>query len=109
MSVALNHLFNWVDKGTVPPHADRYYVDYNTENDGSLLALDEYGNVKGGIRNPYVDVPAKSYHVPNAGAVPPIKIRILLSLRAGAAAQNQLCGLANYEMALHRRPVEEAL
>src|SRR4030095_15474188 len=33
MSVALNHLFAWADKGTLPPHADRYYVDYNPDTD----------------------------------------------------------------------------
>ena len=97
MSVALNHLFAWVDKGTLPPHADRYYADYNTDNDGSMLALDEFGNVKGGIRNPYVDVPAKSYHVPNSGAEPPIKNPHPFIAARGEAAQNQLCGLANYE------------
>src|SRR4030095_10155308 len=100
MSVALNHLFAWTDKGTIPPHADRMYVDYNTENDGSLLALDEFGNVKGGIRNPYVDVPAKSYHVPNSGAVPPIPNAHPFVAVRGVDAQNQLCGLANYEVAL---------
>jgi Alpha/beta hydrolase domain len=100
MSVALHHLFAWTDKGTIPPHADRYYVDYNTENDGSLLALDEYGNVKGGIRNPYVDVPVKSYHVPNAGADPPIANAHPFVAVRGPEAQNQLCGLANYEVPL---------
>jgi hypothetical protein len=100
MAVALDHLFAWVDKGTLPPHADRYYVDYNTDNDGSMLALDEYGNVKGGIRNPYVDVPAKSYHVPNSGAVPPIPNAHPFVAVRGAQAQDQLCGLANFEVAL---------
>jgi hypothetical protein len=100
MSVALNHLFAWADKGTLPPHGDRYYVDYNTENDGSLLALDEFGNVKGGIRNPYVDVPVKSYHVPNTGAEPPIKNPHPFIAARGEAAQDQLCGLANYETSL---------
>ena len=57
MSVALHHLSQWVDKGTVPPRADRILVDRNAANDGSLMALDEHGNPKGGIRNPYVDVP----------------------------------------------------
>jgi hypothetical protein len=100
MSVALNHLLAWADKGTIPPRGDRYYVDYNTENDGSLLALDEFGNVKGGIRNPYVDVPVKSYRVPNAGADPPIANAHPFVAVRGPEAQNQLCGLANYEVPL---------
>jgi hypothetical protein len=100
MSVALNHLFAWVDKGTLPPHADRYYVDYNTDNDDSMLALDEFGNVKGGIRNPYVDVPVKSYRVPNTGAEPPIKNPHPFIAARGEAAQNQLCRLSNYELPL---------
>jgi hypothetical protein len=98
MSVALNHLWHWVDAGTVPPHADRYYVDFNTEGDGSLLALDEAGNVKGGIRNPYVDVPTAKVGVPNSGAEPPIKSPHPFLAARGEAAMNQLCGLANYQI-----------
>ena len=98
MSVALNHLWHWLDKGTVPPHADRYYVDFNADGDGSLLALDEAGNVKGGIRNPYVDVPAAKFGVPNSGAEPPIKNPHPFIAARGEAAQNQLCGLANYQI-----------
>jgi hypothetical protein len=98
MSVALNHLWQWLGKGTLPPHADRFYVDYNTDKDGSLLALDEWGNVKGGIRNPYVDVPAAKFGVPNSGAEPPIKNPHPFIAARGEAAQNQLCGLANYEI-----------
>src|SRR5215471_4456981 len=98
MSVALSHLWQWVDKGTVPPHGDRFYVDYNTEKDGSLLALDEFGNVKGGIRTTYVDVPMAKYGVPNSGAEPPIKNPHPFIAARGEAAQNQLCGLANYQI-----------
>jgi hypothetical protein len=98
MSVALDHLWQWIDKGTAPPHADRFYVDYNTDKDGSLLALDEFGNVKGGIRTPYVDVPAAKYGVPNSGAEPPIKNPHPFIAARGEAAQNQLCGLANYQI-----------
>jgi hypothetical protein len=98
MSVALNHLWQWLDKGTVPPHADRFYVDFNTDKDGSLLALDEAGNVKGGIRNPYVDVPTAKFGVPNSGAEPPIKNPHPFIAARGEAAQNQLCGLANYQI-----------
>ena len=100
MSVALHHLWQWIDKGTVPPHADRIYMDYNTDGDGSLMALDEFGNVKGGIRNPYVDVPTKKIGVPNSGAEPPIKNPHPFIAARGEAAQNQLCNLANYELAL---------
>jgi hypothetical protein len=98
MSVALDHMWRWLDKGTLPPHADRFYVDYNTDKDGSLLALDEWGNVKGGIRNPYVDVPAAKFGVPNSGAEPPIKNPHPFIAARGEAAQNQLCGLANYQI-----------
>ena len=100
MSVALNHLFQWIDKGTVPPHADRILVDRNTANDGSLMALDEHGNAKGGIRNPYVDVPTRKIGVRNEGAVPPIANAHPFVAVRGEAAQAQLCGLAGYEIAM---------
>ena len=100
MSVALHHLWQWVDKGTVPPRADRIWVDRNEANDGSMMALDEYGNPRGGIRNPYADVPAKKYGVRNAGAVPPITNAHPFVAVRGPEAQNQLCGLAGYEIAL---------
>ena len=61
MSMGLNHLIQWVDKGTVPPKASRVEVA------GSAMVLDEYGNVKGGVRNTYVDVPTAKFIVPNKG------------------------------------------
>jgi hypothetical protein len=100
MSVALNHLWQWVDKGTVPPHAPRILVDRDVTGDGSIMALDQYGNARGGIRNPYVDVPVKRYAVRNEGAVPPIKNAHPFVAVRGEAAQAQLCGLAGYEMPL---------
>jgi hypothetical protein len=60
-SVALHHLLQWVDKGIIPPRADRVLIDRNVNNDGSLMVLDEHGNPVGGIRNPYVDVPVAQY------------------------------------------------
>ena len=63
MSVALDHLFKWVDKGTVPPRAERILLDRNEYNDGSMMALDEHGNPRGGIRNTYVDVPMAKYTI----------------------------------------------
>ncbi|HEX4274933.1 MAG TPA: alpha/beta hydrolase domain-containing protein [Bryobacteraceae bacterium] len=110
MSIALDKLFAWVDNGVAPPHADRFYVDFNPDNKpkldrdkGSLLALDEFGNVKGGIRNTYVDVPVKSFHVPNEGAEPRISNpnHFIAARRIGGADPDaQLCGLGNLETAL---------
>jgi len=114
MSVALDKLFAWVDKGVVPPHADRFYVDFNPDNkpeldqkNGSLLALDEYGNVKGGIRNTYADVPTKGFHVPNEGADPPVPNANPWIANRGAQGINQLCGLSNYETALTKEQLKK--
>ncbi|HVH26380.1 MAG TPA: alpha/beta hydrolase domain-containing protein [Vicinamibacterales bacterium] len=100
MSVALDYLWKWADKGIAPPRADRILVDRNADNDGSLMALDEVGNARGGIRNPYVDVPAKSYAVRNEGASPPIANAHRFVAVRDAAGRNQLCGLAGFERAL---------
>ena len=112
MAVALDKLFAWVDKDVAPPHADRFYVDFNPDNKpkldrdkGSLLALDEFGNVRGGIRNTYVDVPVKSFHAPNEGADPRISNpnHFIAARRInGQDPDAQLCGLANFETALSR-------
>jgi hypothetical protein len=64
------------------------------------MALDETGNVRGGIRNPYVDIPAKKYAVRNEGASPPIPNAHPFVARRDAAARNQLCSLAGYETPL---------
>ena len=117
MSVALDKLFTWVDKGIAPPHADRFYVDFNPDNKpeidrqkGSLLALDEFGNVKGGIRNTYVDVPVKSFHVPNEAADPRIAdpSHFIAARRInGQDPDAQLCGLANFETALSNEQMKK--
>ena len=100
MSVALHHLVQWVDAGTVPPRADRMLVDRNVANDGSLMALDEFGNPRGGIRSPYVDVPATKYGVPNEGAVPATPNTVPWVALRGDAGIDQLCRLTGYQIAL---------
>ena len=114
MSVALDKLFTWVDKGVAPPHADRFYVDFNPDNKpeldrahGTLLALDEFGNAKGGIRNTYVDVPTKSFHAPNEGADPPVATANPWVANRGVQGINQLCGLGNYEVALSKEQLKK--
>lgn len=97
VSVALHHLFNWVDKGIVPPRAPRILVDRNTSNDGSQMALDVHGNPIGGIRTPYVDVPTAKNGVPNQGKSPVIANPSAYIAAGGQAAANQMCGLAGYQ------------
>jgi hypothetical protein len=100
MSVALHHLFQWVDKGTVPPRADRVWLDLNEDGDGSLMVLDEQGNPRGGIRNPYVDVPTATY-VPRATAATPLIASPSAYIAArGEQAASQMCGLGSYQVAL---------
>jgi len=100
MSVALHHLVEWVDKGTVPPRADRILVDRSTAGDGSLMALDEHGNPSGGIRSPYVDVPVVGYGFPNVGAVPPTPNTVPWVALRGEAGIDQLCRNLGYEIAM---------
>jgi hypothetical protein len=97
MSVALNHLLDWVDKGKVPPIAERIVFDRDTANDGSPMALDENGNAKGGIRNPYVDVPAAKFSVRNEAANPAIPNPSAWVAAHGQGAPAQMCGLAGYQ------------
>lgn len=52
---AMTHLVDWVMKGVVPPRAARIEM-LNGE-----FVRDEFGNAKGGIRSPYVDVPTAHY------------------------------------------------
>jgi hypothetical protein len=98
-SVALDHLIKWVDKGIAPPHGERLLLDRNAANDGSLMALDELGNPQGGIRSPYVDVPAVKYAVRNEGAMPPTPNTVPWVALRGEAGINQLCGLTGYQLA----------
>ena len=50
---AIHQLNKWVRDGEAPPTVDRLEVD----GDPAALVRDEYGNVRGGVRTPYVDVP----------------------------------------------------
>ena len=59
---ALRNLDHWVRNGTPPPHADPIEV-----NDG-MPVLDEFGNVRGGLRSPYLDVPTSTWYGNSTGA-----------------------------------------
>ena len=93
MSVALYHLFRWVDQGIVPPRAERVLIDRNRDNDGSLMVLDKNGNPTGGIRNPYVDLPVAKYTARNTAAP--------------TGGNAQLCGLSVYQTPLTKAKLKE--
>jgi len=94
MSVALDHLFKWVDKGTVPPRADRILLDRDEHNDGSMMALDEHGNPRGGIRNTYVDVPTAKYTIRPPALNPVVANAAPYIATGGQQAANLMCGLS---------------
>jgi hypothetical protein len=84
-ALGLNHLIEWIANGRTPPHAPPIGVDQDVKNDGSHLALDEYGNAKGGIRNVWVDVPVATHGVMGKGKT---------------TAQDRLCLLAGTKVPL---------
>ena len=90
MSVALHHLLQWVDTDVAPPKAERIWT---TRVVGSMLALDDQGNPRGGIRNVYVDVPVAKYVPVNTPADPP-------NPNASPLFIPLLCQLGGYEVAL---------
>lgn len=96
MSVALHHLFRWVDKGIVPPRSPRMLKD-----------ADDLGNPRGGIRSPYVDVPAARYGVPNAGAVPLIPNPSAYVGKGGQQAANLMCGLSAFQIDFNQARLEQ--
>jgi hypothetical protein len=59
---ALRNLDWWVRYGVKPPHADPIAV----QNGAGVL--DEFGNVVGGLRSPYVDVPTSTWFGNSTGA-----------------------------------------
>jgi hypothetical protein len=99
MSVALDHLLKWVDKGTVPPRASRILLDRDQSNDGSMMALDQYGNPQGGIRTVYVDVPTAKYVIRPAALNPVVANAAPYIATGGQNAANLMCGLSTAQIA----------
>lgn len=54
---AIAALDRWIREGTPPPQAPRLEL---SGNDPTRFAVDEHGNVKGGIRTPWMDTPTAS-------------------------------------------------
>jgi hypothetical protein len=62
--MGLQWVIDWAAFGKVPPHAD--YIEVNAGPPRSLV-FDEFGNAKGGVRTPHLDVPIYRYVTPNTG------------------------------------------
>ena len=61
-NAALRNLDLWVRDELPPPRAEPILVE------GNAPVLDEFGNVQGGLRSPYVDVPASTWFGTATGA-----------------------------------------
>jgi hypothetical protein len=107
MSVALDHLFKWVDAGTVPPRAQRILLDRDQSNDGSMMALDDHGNPRGGIRTTYVDVPVVKYVIRPAAVTPVVPNASPYIATRGQQAANQMCGLSTAQIAIAPAKLKE--
>jgi hypothetical protein len=51
----LQNLEAWIDRGIPPPRAEQIVVE------NKAPVLDKFGNVTGGIRSPYLDVPVSTW------------------------------------------------
>jgi hypothetical protein len=68
LRAALHHLIAWAQTGTAPPVAPR--IELVAENP-PVIARDEHGNARGGVRTPFVDVPVSALSgEPTPGAPP---------------------------------------
>ena len=85
-ALGLNYLIAWIADGKTPPHAPPIVVENNT------IAVDEYGNAKGGVRNVFVDVPIATNGVLGKGKT---------------QAQDRLCQLGGTKVALPEATVKK--
>jgi hypothetical protein len=100
VAMGLHHLLQWVDKGIVPPKAERIVRDNDEQNDGSRMALDEHGNPRGGIRTPYVDVAFARYGLRPPAITPLIPSPSAYVAAGGQQAANLMCGLSGTQTPL---------
>jgi hypothetical protein len=98
VAMGLHHLLQWVDKGTVPPRAERIARDNDEQNDGSRMALDEHGNARAGIRTVYVDVPVAKYGLRPPAVNPVIPNPSAYIKAGGQQAADLMCGLSGTQI-----------
>lgn len=102
-SAPFNHaafvrLVNWVTKDVVPPHAAAIEIA------NGATVTDEFGNAKGGVRSPYVDVPTARY-------VAARYVRNLVGVEMPFAAERlqQLYGSRADYLARFNQSIDEAI
>ena len=80
-NAAFRNLDLWVRDGLAPPRADPILVE------NGAPVLDELGNVQGGLRSPFVDVPTSTWR--------------------GTATGASFCFIAGYEVPFDQATIEE--
>jgi hypothetical protein len=61
-NAAWRNLTEWVEKGTPAPHAEPVKIE------NGKPVLDQFGNLIGGVRSPYLDVPTATWSGASTGA-----------------------------------------
>jgi hypothetical protein len=66
LDAAFANLTRWIRDGVPPPKAERIALE-NGGTPQARVVLDTFGNAVGGMRTPYLDVPAATYHTNSKG------------------------------------------
>ncbi|MGO9932334.1 MAG: alpha/beta hydrolase domain-containing protein [Steroidobacteraceae bacterium] len=80
-NAALVNLINWISKGISPPKAPPI------EMANGEIVRDEYGNAKGGVRTPYVDLPTVRYIASAPAGEPANMVRRMIGLQEAIPAE----------------------
>jgi hypothetical protein len=74
-NATLVNLIDWITKGISPPKAPPI------ERENGEILRDEYGNAKGGVRTPYVDLPTVRYIASAPATEPANMVRRMIGLQ----------------------------
>jgi Alpha/beta hydrolase domain len=80
-NAAWHNLIDWVGKGIPAPHAEPIRVE------NGKPVLDEFGNVTGGVRSPFVDVPTSTW--------------------SGSSTGESFCFIAGHEVAMDAARIKQ--
>jgi alpha/beta hydrolase family protein len=81
-NATLVNLIDWITKGVLPPKAPPI------EMANGEIVRDEYGNAKGGVRTPYVDLPTVRYIASAPTDDPANMVRRMIGLQEAISAEN---------------------